>query len=312
MIVLTPGDATLWKSPAAVGALASFCAELLRARPTAGCLASLPEEDGARRRLFTFMRSLQQAGGGRCAVMISSPRVTYETLLECELAGITRLVIVQGSQPPAAAIDEVARHRDSRPRSNLDIHVWVDAGCPGNTHSTSLAWMHRFGSSFPVEVTPIAFASHARLEPDVPGGLTPAGHKRPATTSDAVNPVACEWLRSMVTIDPSGGLVPCPHHAPRAELSLDRNPAELRLALTAFPQSLSGDPTCRGCTRRMRFTLPEWLRSAPSRDVAGASVDTATTASIDHVGRRLDEVEPTERRQILDTFIERVRSHGAR
>ncbi len=307
MLILTLGEGDFWATPSNAGPLASFCADLLRSRSLAGCLASLPEEPAARRRLFTFLRSLQRAGGGQTVIALPGDRVTPDSLRACEVGQVDHVVILQGTDDPADAIASVLRFRDTHPVPQLGIHVWVDAGLPGSIHRTAAAWTRAFGAGIAVELAPAVLASIA----DARTTATSSGGDR--TTRELAGPapasVACEWLRSTVTIHPSGTVVPCPHHAPNGHPPITSAPATLVAAVATFPQTLASDATCRGCARRMRFTIPDWMKS---RHVAprtgGASPLAAEERFVDHVEGRLDDVELAMRATLIEAFIERARS----
>lgn len=313
MLMFAAGPGDLWADGERTGMLASFCARLIQERSLSGCLAPLPDDHAQRIRLFAFLNSLKRAGGGDAGVVISAARITVADLDACRLANVDRVVIWYGPEANGHAMATVSEYLDSAvPNAHLGIQVWIAEAHAGQVHRVAAKWSRAFENRISVELAPVVLAS-SRGRSFESADATSADWAVVSQGSDALplsSHVACEWLRSAVTVHPSGAVVPCPDHEPSDALGLDRRPDELLHAIASFPTTLASNPTCRGCTRRMRFTIPDWMKSG--YEVASDPPERESVPElIDHVEGRLDDVAAEARGGIIDAFIARARRAGA-
>jgi hypothetical protein len=309
MLVLAPGQEYVWGMSTSGPMLAAFCAEVIRSRSLAGCLAPLPANPGARARLFSFLRSLKHAGAGRVGILVPAAQVTAAQLLESAAGGVDQVVILQGGEHAADAMAAVARLFVSG-RSPIAVHVWIDTTQAGDLHRTWTAWARELGRYVAVELAPVVFAAANGLYAATSEASADTGSTARDASSEPAR-VACEWLVSTITVHPSGTILPCPLHAPRNEWSLANRPADLLFAIGALPQTLASHPTCRGCAHRMRFTIPNWMKSTDAPRVRTAEPEPVTERFVDYVQGRLDDVEPAEREALIAALIERARSRDS-
>jgi hypothetical protein len=307
-LVLSGRDGALWEERANLQLLASFCAQLMRSRTLAGCLASLPKGDDARGRLFAFLQSLKRASGGESTVAMHATVVTSELLRECEVAGVDRIIVVQNGERNGDAFVSVARFLEANPATRVSVHVWLDSAFPGGIHQASMRWLHAFGTRIVVDVAPVTLATTPVALPNPRLSVLQISSGVGTRSGGAHDDIACEWLHSTITVGADGSVLPCPYHTSRSSLPMDQPPTDLLFAIASFPQTLRTNDVCLGCARRMRFTIPEWMRSRPMSNVGADDNLRSSTPGTDGVRRPLTDLEPAACAASIAAFVERVKS----
>ena len=291
MLIIANGERSLWSQTANATHLASLCAHLIRERKLAGCIASLPKRPDERNRLFTFLASLKSATGARMLALLPSTSLAESDFVDCDNAHVDEVIIHQRSNDAQSTIRCLLRFRQGSPDSLLGLRVWLHPSLAGDLHRTAAEWTRRFGPHLDVTVDPLELDASARE-------FAPA----PAPGQ----PLACESLRSTIMIHPAGAVVPCLQHSAQAGVPLSTAPSEALAETASLPRFLGSHPTCRSCSRHMRFSIPEWMKTFPVVQNGNAS-EALEPRFLDNVGRRLDEIDPTERDTVVAAFLDRVR-----
>lgn len=298
MIILIGSRDTILYEESLRSNMAVFTSELLREGKITGCLAALPTEKEARRWLFSFLDSLKCAGGGRVGVLLLATAATETDFAECDAAGLDEVVIVQGSENPETVIGALLNYRRANPDNGLGFRVWLDPDAGGYLQRKAGAWKRAVPWLLSMELTPLSWASAAH-------DSAPQNGK---THKNGNQPLACDWLRSAITISCSGSVTPCPQHSPRDGVSLATNSAAQVIAkIDDWHESLGAHPVCRSCHSLARFSIPGWMK-----DGSNLTRETKARESFvrydDLIGRNVGSVSEEERESLLADFAGRVRA----
>ena len=261
------------------------------------CLAAAPAEPAARQWLFSFLGSLKRAMGATAGIIIRASELGPGDLTASSTNGLDEVVIIQDTPDPEAAIETVRRFQQSGTPSALGIRIWLDV--PGTSfHSLTCAWK---------------YATHAALRVELPPFRQISSNGIPPTTRGESQQLACEWLRTTITVSSHGEIVPCPayltHHAP-GKAQGERPPADIAVDLAQRRNAWMGTggshPVCASCNRLVRFAGP-FETEIPAQPVARIL---PAPAFIDHVGRDASQFSDDDRANAMRKLLERVHAAG--
>lgn len=275
-------------------AMAGLCAE----SALSGCLAALPQRAGEREWLLPFLSSVRQVASIRTGVLVNSSILSGGDLTACDAAGLDEVVIIQDTTDPGAAIESVRAYQQERPAATMGIRVWLDAAVGGSFQAQVCAWKHGTLltgidlSPFPAQV---------------------AGHNGASGKTD-VRPLACEWLRSALTLTPDGVVVPCPAHIAKngnGNANLARSAADVRTRHAAWVETAGSSPVCRSCHRLARFVGADGFGSATEARPCMPQFAPATLQYRDLVGCDANSLSSPEQEAAVAKFVSRIRALGS-
>jgi len=270
----------------------NLCATVRRRNDLHGALMGLPpaDDERGRQRVFAILQSLRSSGLSSAGVMISLDQANADAIDECLSAGIADLVFVNDRHDVRESLAIVSASRlPAMPDAR--VRLWLTQAARGQYQRHMAAWKSAF--DFRVEVAPAPFAL------DVPPGNGAAVSGR-----GEVDPIACEWQRSVVCVAGEGTVHACPAHSRSTDRSMAADAPDIVLAtLATWRASLNDSPICRDCDRPPRFGIADWLGPQPPPE------DTALPAARkyrDHVGRNALAAMASELDRLIEEFATRV------
>ena len=277
-------------------AVAGLCAETA----LSGCLAALPKRAGEREWLFSFLSSVRQVASIRTGVLASASILSTGDLSACDAVGLDEVVILQDTSDSAAAIESVRAYQKERPATTMGIRVWLDEAIGGGFQAQVCAWKHGTQltgidlSPFPIQVT---------------------GHNGTARKTDA-RPLACEWLRSALTVTPDGMVMPCPAHIAKngngnGHANLAHTAADVLTRHAAWVNTAGSSPVCHSCHRLARFVGADGIGSATEARPGVPQCAPDALQYHDLVGCDANSLTSPEREEAVAQFVERIRTLGS-
>lgn len=269
-------------------AVAGLCAE----STLSGCLAALPAETKEKEWLLNFLSSVKRVTSIPAGVMVRAAVVSADDLVACDTFGLDEVVIIQDTADPGAAIDAVRTYRQERAGAMMRVRVWFDEAVRGGFQAQACAW------------------KHDALIDDV--GLTPFASQSPEIKGDGGvadrQPLSCEWLRSTITVTPSGEVVRCPAQLPehgRADTAATA--ADVIARHASLRETAGSSPVCRSCYRLARFVGADVAVSSNE-----ARPDMPRIAAVpqyrDFVGGDLRSFSPPEQGAAVASLMARIRA----
>jgi hypothetical protein len=256
-----------------------------------GCLAQLPSGEEDRWWLFTFLASLRSAGAHHTAAMVLGSSMSQRDLQDCEIAQLNEIVIVQDRADPTDMMTTVRDHRSGFPESQTGVRVWLANSALSGLHASLNAWMRAMPSVLSVELAPFPF---------------PVRERDGAETEQAgAEAVACEWLRSTITVLGPGAIVPCPDFGAPPISEPMAIAVEIPRRHEEWLASLGAHPQCSSCHRLARFYVPTWLASRPGNPQLIAPPP-ATLQRDNSVCGNLAGMESAEQDSLQAEFVKRL------
>src|SRR5579859_669709 len=275
-------------------AMAGLCA----GTALSGCLAALPQRAGEREWLFAYLSSVRQVASIRTGVLASASILSISDLSACEAVGLDEVVILQDTSDPGGAVESVRAYQKERPATTMGIRVWLDEAIGGAFQTQVCAWKHSTQltgidpSPFPIQVT---------------------GHNGTARRTDA-KPLACEWLRSALTVTPDGMVVPCPAHMAKngnGHTKLAHTATEVLARHGALVDTAGCSPVCRSCHRLARFVGADGIGSATDARPGVPQFAPNALQYHDSVSCDANSLAPPEREAAVAKFVARIRALGS-
>jgi len=292
MIMLIGGRDPILYADSLRSNLPGFTSQLLREGKLSGCLAALPSDKDGRRWLLAFLGSLKRAGGGRVGVVLTASAATADDFADCDAADLDEAVIVQDREETESAIEALLKYRRAHAPNGLGFRVWLDPDAGDSLQRKAGAWKRAVPWLLSLELTPMSWAG-------APDSVAPRNGSKP---------LACDWIRSALTISCSGAVTPCPKHSPQDGLSLATSSAAQVMALRDnWKESLGSHPVCLSCNRFARFSIPGWMKDLDTLMPQTVPQDSFVRFE-DLIRRNVGIVEEQERAALLSDFAERVRA----
>lgn len=277
-------------------AVAGLCAE----SALSGCLAALPKRAGEREWLLPFLSSVRQVASIRTGVLVNSSILSSGDLTACDVAGLDEVVVIQDTSDPGAAIESVRAYQQERPAATMGIRVWLDEAVGGSFQAQVCAWKH--GTLLTgIDLSP--FPSQV------------AGRNGTAGKTD-VRPLACEWLRSALTVTPDGVVVPCPAHIAKnsngnGHANAAHSAVDVLARHAAWVGTAGSSAVCRSCHRLARFVGADGIGSATEARPCVPQFAPATLQYRDLVGCDANSLSSPQREAAVAKFVSRIRALGS-